>query len=226
MRTNRERLGLSAMKGIETERLQLRLFRPDDLDDLALIFGDPDVVRYLGTGKPAYRDETETALSSIIRHWEVYGFGRWATIDKLTRKLVGYCGLRNYQGTPELVYLLAKQYWGMGLATEMARASLKFGFEELRVERIIAMAKLANVVSQRVMRKVGMSFQENIVIFNMKVAFYAIDRETYLSESGKNIFTLVRSPEPAESRRELYYDENPAPPLPAPPKLDAEMVPQ
>jgi ribosomal-protein-alanine N-acetyltransferase len=187
------------MNEIETERLQLRLFQPDDLDDLSLIFGDPDVVRYLGSGQPAQREETETALMSIIRHWEAYGFGRWAAICKQTRKLIGYCGLRNFQGTAELVYLLSKQYWGMGLATEMARASVKFGFEEKKFERIIAMAKLANVASQRVMNKIGMTFQTNAQIFNMEVALYSLNRAAYFSTLGQDIFTQTRSLEPADS---------------------------
>jgi ribosomal-protein-alanine N-acetyltransferase len=187
------------MHEIETERLQLRLFKPDDLDDLFLIFSDPDVVKYLGSGQPARRDETQTALMSIIKHWEVYGFGRWAAICKETRKLIGYCGLRNFQGTAELVYLLSKQYWGMGLATEMARASLKFGFEEKKFERVIAMAKLANVASQRVMNKVGMAFQKNTLIFNIEVALYSINNAAYFSTFGQHILSQARSLEPAES---------------------------
>jgi ribosomal-protein-alanine N-acetyltransferase len=214
------------MNEIETERLQLRLFRPDDLDELSLIFGDPDVVRYLGSGHPASRADTETALDSIIRHWQVHGFGRWAAICKQTRRLIGYCGLRNFNGMPELVYLLSKQYWGMGLATEMARASLKYGFEERQFERIIAMAKLANVASQRVMRKIGMGFQENAVIFNMEVAFYSINRATYFSELGKNIFTRALATEPAESCSNFNFNENPTHSLPSSPELEAGMVSQ
>jgi RimJ/RimL family protein N-acetyltransferase len=192
------------MNEIETERLQLRMFKPDDLDDLCHIFGDPDVVRFLGSGQPAKREETETALMSIIKHWEAFGFGRWAAICKQTRKLIGYCGLRNFQGTAELVYLLSKPYWGMGLATEMARASLKFGFEEKKFERIVAMAKLANVASQRVMRKVGMSFQKNVLIFNMEVALYSINHAAYISEQGQNIFTPARPSEPTEPPVNLH----------------------
>jgi [ribosomal protein S5]-alanine N-acetyltransferase len=193
------------MHEIETERLQLRLFKPDDLDDLFLIFSDPDVIKYLGSGQPAQRDETENALMSIIRHWEIYGFGRWAAICKQTSKLIGYCGLRNFQGTAELVYLLSKQYWGMGLATEMARASLKFGFEEKKFERIIAMAKLANVASQRVMNKIGMDFQKNTLIFNMEVALYSINSAAYFSTFSQNNFSQSRSPESAELPANIHF---------------------
>lgn len=194
------------MNEIETERLTLRLFRPDDLDDLSLIFSDPDVVRHLGSGQPASRAETETALCSIIRHWDVYGFGRWAAICRSSRKLIGYCGLRSFQGTPELVYLLSKQYWGMGLATEMARASLKYGFENREFERIVALSKQANVASQRVMRKIGMSFQKNAVIFNMEVTCYSINRATYLSLLNNK--HLPCAPDTPDLCNDFNFDEN------------------
>jgi RimJ/RimL family protein N-acetyltransferase len=169
------------MKEIETDRLLLRRFTMDDLDELSVIFSDPEVVRYLGTGKPAKRDETEHALQTIINHWEQHGFGRWAVVFKRTQKLIGYGGLRNFHNTPELVYLLAKRYWGIGLATEIARASLSFGFDEQGFERIIAMARLANTASHRVMEKVGMNFEKTAQIYNMDIVCYAITSATYSS---------------------------------------------
>jgi RimJ/RimL family protein N-acetyltransferase len=169
------------MPEIETDRLLLRQFSLGDLDALAQIFADPEVVRHLGSGQPASRDETETALSSIIAHWGRHGFGRWAAIHRPTNSLVGYGGLRSFHGEPELVYLLKKSHWGMGLATEMARACLKFGFEELRFERVIAMAKTANVASHRVMEKAGMCFERAASIYGMEVVCYSLSRPVYLS---------------------------------------------
>lgn len=175
---------------IETERVQLRMFRADDLDELSSIFADPDVVRHIGTGKPALRAETEYALQSIIRHWHRHGFGRWAAVHKPTQRLIGYCGLRNFNGVPELVYLLSKENWGKGLATEMARAALIYGFEEKRFERIIAMTKLDNHASQRVMKKLAMSYEKNATICDMEVVCYTLTRDKYLTDSTNYIFTL------------------------------------
>jgi ribosomal-protein-alanine N-acetyltransferase len=172
------------MREIETNRLLLRMFAPDDLEDLSRIFSDPDVVRHLGTGLPVRRDETEQALLSIIKHWERHGFGRWAAVFKPTGKLIGYGGLRLFQETPELVYLLAKPYWGIGLATELAHAALRYGFEEQQFERIIAMAKIANVASQRVMEKIGMYFEKTATIFEMEVACYSKPRDAHLAETN------------------------------------------
>lgn len=157
-----------------------------DLDELSLIFSDPEVVRYLGSGKPAQREETEHALRTIIKHWKRHGFGRWAVVFKQTQELIGYGGLRSFHGTPELVYLLARRYWRIGLATEIARASLEYGFEEQRFERIVAMARLANTASHRVMKKIGMSFEKTAHIYDMDIVCYSITSAAYLSGQTRN----------------------------------------
>ncbi len=169
------------MPEIETDRLLLRQFALNDLDELAQIFADPEVVKHLGSGQPASREETETALRSIIAHWGHHGFGRWAAVYRPTRELIGYGGLRSFHGEPELVYLLKKSYWGLGLATEMAQACLKFGFGGLGFERIIAMAKTANAASHRVMEKAGMRFEKAAIIYGMDIVRYALSRSDHLS---------------------------------------------
>lgn len=178
------------MPEIETDRLLLRQFTPDDLDALALLFADPDVVRYLGSGLPVAREETETALLSIIAHWQRHGFGRWAVVHKATRELIGYGGLRSFHGEAELVYLLGKTYWGRGLATEMAHACLKFGFEERGFGRVIAMAKTANVRSHRVLAKTGMLFERAANVYGMDVLCYSLSRSVYLSTQIPHAYDL------------------------------------
>jgi len=168
------------MPEIETDRLLLRQFTLEDLDALAELFADPEVIKYLGSGEPVSREETETALRSIIAHWERHGFGRWAAIYKPTGVFIGYGGLRSFHGEPELVYLLGRPYWRRGLATEMALACLKFGFEELMFERIIAMAKTPNVRSHRVLEKTGMRFERVTNIYGMDLVCYGLSRNAYL----------------------------------------------
>jgi RimJ/RimL family protein N-acetyltransferase len=169
---------------IETARLHLRQFTPGDLDDLYSIFSDPDVVKYMKTGEPASREETERALTSIIQHWKQQGFGRWAAVDKQRGKLIGYGGLRNLYGTPELVYLLAKPYWGQGLATEMARACLKWGFEERAFERVVAITRPEHAASRRVMEKIGMSYEKEARYHDVDVVQYSISRAMYRALSA------------------------------------------
>ena len=171
------------MHEIETDRLQLRLFTPDDLDEVARIFSDPLVLKYLATGNAATREESRKALLSIIRHWKRYGYGRWAVIHRATQKLIGYGGLRNFDGTPELVYLLARAYWNKGLATEIARACLEYGFMRRKFERIIALTRPDNLASRRVLEKVGLSYERAAHFFNVDCVIYAGMRTAYISQS-------------------------------------------
>ena len=176
---------------IETARLQLRLFQPDDLDRLAALILDPDVMRYVGNGKPGTREEADVALKSIIRHWETHGFGRWAVVDKQTQNFVGFGGLRSLYGEPEVVYHFAKPHWGKGFATELARASLRYGFEEHHFDRILAIAKPPNAASIHVMEKLGMHYEKQTSYYNIDVVQYTISRAEFVA--GNSLYILHRN---------------------------------
>ena len=169
---------------IETARLRLRTFRPEDLDDLAALFADPDMMKYVADGKPAGREETRTALDSIIQHWRRHGFGRWAVEDKATREFVGFGGLRSLFGMPEVVYHFATRHWGKGLATELGRASLRYGFETHRFPRIVAVANPKNAASIHVMEKLGMRYEKNTNYYGIDVTQYEINREEFRPDNS------------------------------------------
>jgi len=174
------------MPEVETVRLRLRMLAPSDLDRLCLILGDLRVVTFLGVeaGKPFSRAECEKVLDTAIAAWSKYGYGRWAVIDKVTGELIGLCGLRSREGTPELLYILAEAYWNRGLATEAAGACLRFGFEELELSRIIAFTRLENVASRRVLEKLGMSYEGEVREAGVDGVMYVIAREQFrLDES-------------------------------------------
>src|SRR5205085_8074181 len=118
-------------------------------------------------GELMTRADTETALLSVIKHWERHGFGRWAIIDKETERFIGYGGLRMLIDTPEAVYHLAKAYWGLGLATEVAQASLRFGFHIRGFDRIVAIARPENLASIHVMEKIGMRYEKHTEYYNI-----------------------------------------------------------
>ncbi len=166
---------------IETDRLRLRMFRDSDVDNLAALFADPDVMRYVGNGEPVDRAEAEKALASIIAHWDRHGFGRWAIEDKETGEFVGYGGLRSLFGTPEVVYHFATRHWGKGFATEMARASLRLGFTDKGFDQIVAIAKPENAASIHVMEKLGMRFEERTSYYDIEVVRYAITVDEFKS---------------------------------------------
>lgn len=175
------------MPSIETARLLLRMFRLDDLDNLATLLADADVVRYVGNGLPIPRAESENALHSILRHWNDHGFGRWAITEKESGGFIGFGGLRSLLGTPEVVYHFAKAYWRRGLATEMARASLRFGFDEHQFDHIVAVAKPDNAASIHVMEKVGMKYEMHTAYYNINVIQYRLARSEFTIDNSPYI---------------------------------------
>ncbi|WP_373537302.1 GNAT family N-acetyltransferase [Microcoleus sp.] len=168
---------------IETPRLYLRQFTPDDLDELYHIYSDPEVMKYLSEGI-RNREETAVDLFGIIADWEKHAFGLWAVVNKENNQLIGDGGLRFLGKTSEVEvgYVLAKAYWGKGLAAEIAGVSLKYGFEVLKTEKIVAVAHTENIASRRVMEKVGMKYQHNLDDRDRDRVYYSISREIYKSK--------------------------------------------
>jgi RimJ/RimL family protein N-acetyltransferase len=148
---------------LQTERLIVRTWLPDDAKSGFLIWSDPEVMRYVGTGQPnASLEETQAWIGRMSAHHEVHGFGFWAVVERKTGRLIGSCGM-GYQrdgGLPiEFGYTLARSYWGRGLATEAAAACLRYAFEKLRLPELHASVDSRNAASQRVLEKIGFVYQ-------------------------------------------------------------------
>ena len=152
----------------ETARLRLRRFASGDLDELAAIHADPEVMRHLGLrGEPMSRGEAQVILTSIISTWRKSGFGRWAVEEKATGRLAGYAGFRPFGERAELVYVLGRPYWGRGLATEAARECLRFASEERLFDEAVAFTRVANIASRRVLEKIGMRYEGEAEFFGL-----------------------------------------------------------
>lgn len=172
------------MNEIETPRLLLRRWRGDDLDAYARICADPEIMRYV-TGVPQTREQSETQIPRFVRHCEERGFGLWAVDDKAAGAFIGFIGLL-YQEEwsegnhkTEVGWRLDRSFWGRGLATEGARASLRYGFEGLGLERIISIAHLANQAWRRMIEKVALTLQGETSWRGTDVVGYAIDRREW-----------------------------------------------
>jgi ribosomal-protein-alanine N-acetyltransferase len=172
------------MPEIETARLLLRMFNQDDLEDLSRIYADADVMRYL-SGHPLTRDETAGWLKYFMTGWEQYGFGWWAVVLKESGELIGHCGLQFIHVTPEIevTYGLARAYWKKGMASEAGRACLRYGFEQLKLDRIYALADPGNTGSHRVMERIGMTYDKTEYykddLYEGDLIYYVISGEGY-----------------------------------------------
>ena len=146
---------------LETERLRLRRFTLADSDHLFGLDNDPEVMRYLNGGVPTPRQVIEQdILPSFMQVDAAHpAFGFWAAEQKETGRFVGWFSLRPFPQNPQaatLGYRLVRIFWGRGLATEGVRALIAWGFSELGVERVVATTYEHNILSRRVMEKVGM----------------------------------------------------------------------
>ncbi|MBC7930763.1 MAG: GNAT family N-acetyltransferase [Rubrivivax sp.] len=173
--------GHAATDGLETARLRLRMFRPEDLGALSAITRDPEVMRHIGPGEPLTREETDFNMTRIIEAFGRRGFGRWAVVRKDTGALAGYCGLScgHEEIGVELAYLFARAEWGKGLATEAASACLRYGFERLGLDSIAALTRHENARSRRVMERLGMTYLRAGHYYGYSCVCYSIPRDEW-----------------------------------------------
>jgi len=150
---------------LETERMILREFTKDDVDNLFDLDSDPDVTRYINGGKTTPRKYIKgKVIPRILGYYKDYNDqGIWAALDKKDGAFMGWFHLRpNHQDKTEteLGYRLKKHYWGSGYATEGAIALVSKGFNELHVDVIVAIADPDNHASHRVMAKAGLKYEK------------------------------------------------------------------
>ncbi len=181
---------------LETDRLLLRVFRPEDLDAFAQIEADPEVMRFYPSG-PRPREWAERGVRSFIRTQEERGFSLWAVVHKADGPLIGYCGLvpQTLNGAEEVEvgYKLARAYWGQGLATEAARAVRDWGFAHLGVPRLVSLIDPGNAASIRVAEKSGMRHETDAEYDGKTCGIYAVRREEW-GRTGHEAKAPLRPP--------------------------------
>jgi len=174
---------------IETERLLLRRPRPDDLDDFAAAFSDPEVMQFLGDGSTVTREQTEASIRRWLERWDADGIGLcsmeiratgqvagrtgflvWDTADWTTSTLAG----AGERAEVEIGWTVAREYWGNGYATEAALALRDWGVAERGLSRLISLIRPDNVRSVRVAEKIGESFEREIALMGQPALLYSM----------------------------------------------------
>jgi RimJ/RimL family protein N-acetyltransferase len=152
---------------VEGQRVFLRHFHVADLDAMADVFGDPEVMRF-GPG-PQSRDWVQQWLRGCLEdYYQKWGFGLWAVVHKPDRRVIGFCGLTRFDdidGRPEIEigYRLARAFWGRGLATEAARAARDYAFGVLVLPRLVSLIDPGNRASLRVAEKNGLRYEKDVI---------------------------------------------------------------
>lgn len=170
------------MHVLETERLILRPFEPDDLDALATLFADRDFMRFSGNENGYTREQTAAVLEKILG-WQREGLpSQFAVIWRETGELIGYCGFfhQELDGEQliEIGYRLNPRFWNRGIATEAARAVRDHAFRDLELEHVVSFIHPENHASRRVAEKNGMTLEKQSVFRGFPTLVFGIrDRE-------------------------------------------------
>lgn len=175
------------MVTLETLRLVLRRWREADIAPLAAINGDADVMRWIGTGTVRDLEQTRASVAAWEREWDATGMGLFAVEVRATGELAGLTGLAVPHFLPEIMpavevaWRLGKPHWGQGIATEAARAALEFGLRDRGLAEVVAIVQVGNGASERVMQKIGMSFERETAdpATGRPVRVYEISRAGY-----------------------------------------------
>jgi ribosomal-protein-alanine N-acetyltransferase len=180
---------MAASTKIETERLVLRRPRLSDAKALHAIYGDPEVMRYIGDGSTLTPAKTKAWIEKALARWKADGFGHFV-IEK-DRKVIGRAGFLVWDpdewktGTLadlgdhaaiELGWMLAQEHWGNGYATEAAIALRNYGFKELKFERLISLITHGNDASVKVAERLGARYVRDVGRGDWKVRLYAVSR--------------------------------------------------
>jgi RimJ/RimL family protein N-acetyltransferase len=147
---------------LETERLIMRGWRPDDAEPMAAIYGDEVLSRFIGG--PLDSDGTWRLLAMEVGHWHLRGYGMWALEEKDGATFVGFCGLWEPAGWPELEvgWALAGTYQGRGYATEAAACARRYAYDDLRSKTLVSYIHPDNEPSKRVARRLGAVHDDTI----------------------------------------------------------------
>ena len=170
---------------LETERLILRWFREDDLDDFYEMSRDPEVMRFLGDSKPMDRMFTWRQMATFMGHWYFLGYGIWAVEEKSSGRMIGRIGFMNPAGWPgfELGWTLGRESWGKGYATEGARRAMKYAFTEMDRDHVISCIAPANIASIKVAERLGERVEGKTELMGNEVLIYGIRRDEWLKSN-------------------------------------------
>ena len=163
---------------LETRRLRLREFHPDDLDELAAMVADEEQMRFYP--RPKTRDEACAWIGRNLFLYEECGFGFWLIESRPTSVFLGYCGIRplvlHSASATEVGWHTEKTSWNQGIATEAAAAVRDLAFARFAQTRLVALIHPDHLASRRVAEKIEMREEEAIIYGGDPYATYVSER--------------------------------------------------
>jgi RimJ/RimL family protein N-acetyltransferase len=160
---------------LETRRLLLRPISPEDLDDFVDLHAEPEVTRFI---RPFDRAEAEERLRRDEGEWSERSHGLLAIVEKEGGRFLGRAGLKHWPqfDETELGWVLRRDAWGHGYATEAAQACVEWGFSDFDVPYLTAMINARNLRSIRVAERLGLTPVRKDTLLDDPVVVYALRR--------------------------------------------------
>lgn len=167
---------------IVTQRTVIKPITWEDFDAYVLTSQDPDVVKYIGNGKVNSREEHRQRWEERFEYMAAHpGLGVFYVFDKDTHERIGTCNLNRLDKTDKIHvgYRIHKELWGLGYATEICRAMLKYGFEEMNLKLITACVDQNHKPSQKVLQKSGMRYVDVRTLYEFELMYYELTKFEY-----------------------------------------------
>lgn len=183
---------------LETKRLILRKFVEEDDERLFLLDSDPEVMKYIGISPLTKIEESTAVVKMIMQQYHDNGVGRLAVIEKESGLLIGWSGLKlhtaeinGHRNFCDLGYRFLPETWGKGYASESAKASLDFGFNELKANEIFAHAHSGNTASNKILTKLGFEKKVNLLsrtefVFGMRLEKIILNNKINNADTKSN----------------------------------------
>lgn len=173
---------------IETERFYIRPLVAEDVAGIFELDNNPNVHTYLGNNPIQTLADAENVIRLIQKQYEDLGIGRWAIIEKSTGNFVGWTGFKyiitpinNHINYYDLGYRLIERYWGKGIATETAKACLKYAFDTLGLTEVYGICDVDNVGSRHILQKCGLKLLETFDYDGVPHYWMKIEKEDWKS---------------------------------------------
>lgn len=171
---------------LETERLILRPLTKKDLDAVFTLRKDAGIMRFIREPQK-HRKDAENWIKLVSSLWKIDKIGFCSVIEKSSKEFIGWCGLWRLKETGEIEvgYAIAQKYQRKGFATEAAEVCLLYGFEELKLEKIVAVTRPENEPSRRVMERLGMKYDGIGKFYGLDLLHYSIEKSEWKKRVNK-----------------------------------------
>ncbi|WP_262510568.1 GNAT family N-acetyltransferase [Lutibacter oceani] len=164
----------------------LRKFQMEDAPAIFEFGSNAEVQKYTGDVVLKSVNEAEEIISEVLfKDYKKFGYGRWAVIYKPDNKVIGFAGLKYLPELNEtdIGFRILPQYWDKGITTEVSKEIIKYGFEILKLNRIIGIVMPKNIASYKVLEKIGLKFYKfDYYESTEKYNWYKIEKADYFNQ--------------------------------------------